>query len=155
MKNEYQRMVIWSIFTRPNLSARVPENRPPRDEISSVTVPMRPASPRDNPHNEITVGITKLFIWTSNASRDQLPPMVAGAPGGGYALSIWMPTYLRTVRGLSSEVFRSLRSALAATQPCARSLMSLASDLRHLWLRRSSECRNAGYALSVILGPGR
>jgi hypothetical protein len=28
--------------------------------------------------------------------------MVAGAQGGGYALSIWMPTYLRTVRGLSS-----------------------------------------------------
>jgi hypothetical protein len=28
--------------------------------------------------------------------------VVDGAPGGGYALSIWMPTYLRTVRGLSS-----------------------------------------------------
>ena len=28
--------------------------------------------------------------------------MVAGAQGGGYALSIWMPTYLRTVRGLSA-----------------------------------------------------
>ena len=28
--------------------------------------------------------------------------MVAGAQGGGNALSIWMPTYLRTVRGLSS-----------------------------------------------------
>jgi sugar phosphate permease len=28
--------------------------------------------------------------------------MVAGAQGGGYALGIWMPTYLRTVRGLSS-----------------------------------------------------
>src|SRR5215510_2022458 len=53
VKNEYQRMVIWSIFTRPNLSARVPENHPPRDEISSVTVPIRPASPRDNPHSEI------------------------------------------------------------------------------------------------------
>lgn len=28
--------------------------------------------------------------------------MVAGAQGGGNALSIWMPTYLRMVRGLSS-----------------------------------------------------
>ena len=28
--------------------------------------------------------------------------MVAGAQGGGYALGIWMPTYLRTVRGLSA-----------------------------------------------------
>jgi hypothetical protein len=27
--------------------------------------------------------------------------MLAGAQGGGYAQSIWMPTYLRTVRGLS------------------------------------------------------
>ncbi len=29
--------------------------------------------------------------------------MVAGARGGGYALGIWMPTYLRTVRGLSAS----------------------------------------------------
>jgi MFS family permease len=28
--------------------------------------------------------------------------MVAGAQGGGYALGIWMPTYLRQVRGLSA-----------------------------------------------------
>src|SRR6202045_1548539 len=28
--------------------------------------------------------------------------MVAGAQGGGYALGIWMPTYLRSVRGLSA-----------------------------------------------------
>jgi len=28
--------------------------------------------------------------------------MVAGAQGGAYALGIWMPTYLRTVRGLSA-----------------------------------------------------
>jgi len=28
--------------------------------------------------------------------------MVAGAQGGGYALGLWMPTYLRTVRGLSA-----------------------------------------------------
>jgi len=28
--------------------------------------------------------------------------MVAGAQGGGYALGIWMPTWLRTVRGLSA-----------------------------------------------------
>ena len=28
--------------------------------------------------------------------------MVAGAQGGGYAMGIWMPTYLKTVRGLSA-----------------------------------------------------
>src|SRR5262249_36113946 len=28
--------------------------------------------------------------------------MVAGAQGGGYAMGIWMPTYLQTVRGLSA-----------------------------------------------------
>jgi hypothetical protein len=28
--------------------------------------------------------------------------MVAGAQGGGYALGLWMPTYLRAVRGLSA-----------------------------------------------------
>jgi len=28
--------------------------------------------------------------------------MVAGAQGGGYAIGIWMPTYLRTVRGFSA-----------------------------------------------------
>jgi len=33
--------------------------------------------------------------------------------------------------------------------------MSLASDLKHLSLQRSSECRDVGYALSVILGLGR
>ena len=28
--------------------------------------------------------------------------MVAGAQGGGYALGIWLPTYLSTVRGISA-----------------------------------------------------
>ena len=37
-------------------------------------------------------------FWTSV----KVSLLVAGAQGGGYALSIWMPTYLRTVRGLSS-----------------------------------------------------
>ena len=55
-------MVICSIFTRPYRSASVPLNQPPNDEISSVTVPMRPASPRDRPQIPITVGITKLYI---------------------------------------------------------------------------------------------
>src|SRR5271157_6223427 len=73
VKTEYQRIVICSIRTRPNRSASVPENQPPKDEISKVTVPIRPASPRDRPHNTITVGITKLYIWTSNASSAQPP----------------------------------------------------------------------------------
>ena len=37
--------------------------------------------------------------------------MVAGAQGGSYALTIWLPTYLKTVR-------HSLRSAPAATCSC-------------------------------------
>jgi MFS family permease len=34
--------------------------------------------------------------------RVKVTLMVAGAQGAGYALGIWMPTYLRTVRGLSA-----------------------------------------------------
>jgi hypothetical protein len=59
--------------TRPKLSASVPENHPPNDETSNATVPIRPASPRDSPHSAITVGMTKLYIWTSNASSAQPP----------------------------------------------------------------------------------
>src|SRR5579863_2303827 len=73
VKIEYQRMVICSIFTRPNRSASVPLNQPPNDEISRVTVPISPASPFDRPQIAITVGITKLYICTSNASSDQPP----------------------------------------------------------------------------------
>jgi MFS family permease len=38
------------------------------------------------------------YLWTTV----KVSLMVAGAQGGGYALGIWMPTYLRTVRGLSA-----------------------------------------------------
>jgi MFS family permease len=51
------------------------------------------------------VGVAHLFcafrgphLWTTV----KVSLMVAGAQGGGYALGIWMPTYLRTVRGLSA-----------------------------------------------------
>ncbi|HZT89402.1 MAG TPA: MFS transporter [Stellaceae bacterium] len=51
------------------------------------------------------VGLSHLFsafrpphLWTTV----KVSLMVAGAQGSGYALSIWMPTYLRTVRGLSA-----------------------------------------------------
>jgi hypothetical protein len=73
VKTEYHKIVICSIRTRPNRSARVPENHPPSDEISRVTAPMSPACPRDRPHSAITVGITKLYICTSNASSAQPP----------------------------------------------------------------------------------
>jgi MFS family permease len=50
-------------------------------------------------------GIAHLFsafrgphLWTTV----KVSLMVTGAQGGGYALGIWMPTYLRTVRHLSS-----------------------------------------------------
>jgi MFS family permease len=51
------------------------------------------------------VGISHLFsafrgehLWTTI----KVSIMVAGAQGGGYAIGIWMPTYLRTVRHLSA-----------------------------------------------------
>jgi MFS family permease len=51
------------------------------------------------------LGIAHLFsafrgphLWTTV----KVSLMVSGAQGGGYALGIWMPTYLRTVRHLSS-----------------------------------------------------
>jgi sugar phosphate permease len=53
-----------------------------------------------------TVGLSHLlsafrapYLWTTV----KVSLMVAGAQGGGYALGIWMPTYLRTVRGLSAS----------------------------------------------------
>jgi len=52
-----------------------------------------------------STGISHLFsafrgqhLWTTI----KVSLMVAGAQGSGYALGIWMPTYLRTVRGLSA-----------------------------------------------------
>ena len=52
-----------------------------------------------------SVGVSHLFsafrgpyLWTTV----KVALMVSGAQGGGYALAIWMPTYLRTVRGLSA-----------------------------------------------------
>src|SRR5207302_10962338 len=60
VKNEYQRIVICSIRTRPKRSASVPQNPPPRDEISQLTVPMSPAPHLDHPHRPLTVGITQL-----------------------------------------------------------------------------------------------
>ena len=38
------------------------------------------------------------YLWTTV----KVSLMVSGAQGGGYALGIWMPTYLRTVRHLSA-----------------------------------------------------
>jgi hypothetical protein len=72
-----QDRVICSIRTRPNRSASVPENQPPKDEINKVTVPISPAWPRDKPQSAITVGITKLYICTSNASKAQPPKHAA------------------------------------------------------------------------------
>jgi MFS family permease len=51
------------------------------------------------------VGVSHLFsafrgphLWITI----KVSLMVAGAQGGGYAIGIWMPTYLRTERGLSA-----------------------------------------------------
>jgi MFS family permease len=55
--------------------------------------------------NRAGVGAGQLFaafrhphLWTTV----KVTLMVTGAQGGGYALGIWMPTYLRTVRHLSA-----------------------------------------------------
>ena len=60
---------------------------------------------RERRREHSRVGISHLFsafrrpyLWTTI----KVSLMVTGAQGGGYALGIWMPTYLRTVRGLSS-----------------------------------------------------
>src|SRR5579863_3653533 len=52
-----------------------------------------------------SIGVSHLFsafrepyLWTTI----KVSLMVSGAQGGGYALGIWMPTYLRTVRHLSA-----------------------------------------------------
>jgi len=59
------------------------------------------AARRDNP----PVGFSHLFsafrgphLWVTV----KISLMVAGAQGGGYAIGIWMPTYLRTVRQFSA-----------------------------------------------------
>jgi MFS family permease len=60
---------------------------------------------REKQRGHPTAGFTHLFsafrgphLWTTI----KVSLMVTGAQGGGYALGIWMPTYLRTVRHLSS-----------------------------------------------------
>src|SRR4029077_11785006 len=60
---------------------------------------------RDARRDRPAVGVAHLFsafrgpyLWTTI----KVSLMVAGAQGGGYALGIWMPTYLRTVRHLSA-----------------------------------------------------
>ena len=107
MKNEYHRIVICSIFTRPNRSASVPENQPPSEEISSVTVPISPASPRERPQTAMMVGITKLYIWTSKASSDH-PPKQAHIVLRSFAVrSRNQASMATTPQGL----FRSWRSA--------------------------------------------
>ena len=60
---------------------------------------------RDARRERPAVGVAHLFsafrrpyLWTTV----KVSLMVAGAQGGGYAMGIWMPTYLKTVRGLSA-----------------------------------------------------
>src|ERR1700730_13263612 len=64
-----------------------------------------PAIFRDAQRERPAIGIPHLFsafrgpyLWITI----KVSLMVAGAQGGGYAMGIWMPTYLKTVRGLSA-----------------------------------------------------
>ncbi len=85
---------------------------------------------RDTRRDRPAVDVTHLFsafrgpqLWTTV----KVSLMVAGVQGGGYALGIWMPTWLRTVRGLSATdtgnaVARQADQAKigAAHMPCRR-----------------------------------
>src|SRR5208282_1828652 len=60
---------------------------------------------RETQRTRPAIGFAHLFsafrgphLWTTI----KVSLMVAGAQGGGYALGIWMPTWLRTVRGWSA-----------------------------------------------------
>ncbi len=61
--------------------------------------------PELNRRQERTAGLLHIFSalkppYLSTTWRVAM--MVAGAQGGSYALTIWLPTYLKTVRGISS-----------------------------------------------------
>jgi hypothetical protein len=49
---------ICSTRTRPKRSASALANQPPKDEVTTVTVPIVPAAPVEMPHNAMTVGTT-------------------------------------------------------------------------------------------------
>ena len=64
-----------------------------------------PAIFRDAQRERPAIGIAHLFsafrgpyLWITI----KVSLMVAGAQGGGYAMGIWLPTYLTTGRGLSA-----------------------------------------------------
>jgi MFS family permease len=60
---------------------------------------------RNTQQTRPTVGVAHLFSAFRGPylrTTVKVSMMVAGAQGGGYALGIWMPTWLRTVRGLSA-----------------------------------------------------
>src|SRR3974390_1889525 len=69
-------MVICKVRTRPKRSDSAPANHPPNAEVSSVTVPMMPASALVIAKAAMIAGMAKLNIWPSTASSIQ-PPMQA------------------------------------------------------------------------------
>ncbi len=54
-------------------------------------------APRSSPFEQFFVVLRPPYLSTTL----KVALMVTGAQGGVYALSVWLPTYLRTVRGLS------------------------------------------------------
>src|ERR1039458_8599535 len=66
-------MVICSVRTRPKRSERAPANQPPKAEVSSVAVPISPASALVIAKATMIAGIAKLKICTSMASSLQPP----------------------------------------------------------------------------------
>ena len=79
MKNANHAMVICSVRTRPKRSDSAPANQPPNAEVSSVTVPISPASALVMANAAMMAGIAKLNICTSMASRTQPPTQAQNA----------------------------------------------------------------------------
>src|SRR5579862_5631237 len=73
VNSEYHKIVICNMRTRPKRSARDPENQPPLVETSDVAGPIRRAASFDGDDSAITVGMTRLYICTSNTSSTQTP----------------------------------------------------------------------------------
>ncbi len=66
-------MVICSVRTRPKRSESAPATQPPNADVSSVTVPISPASALEMWKAAMIAGIAKLKICTSMASSAQPP----------------------------------------------------------------------------------
>jgi MFS family permease len=86
---------------------------------------------REKQREKPTVGLSHLFSAFRGPhlrTTIKVSLMVTGAQGGGYALGIWMPTYLRTVRHLSSTSAGGFLMVQVVAALCGFLLGSYLSD---------------------------